>query len=77
MGYPYLHDETQEIATAYGAKRTCIYLLDSNDVIVYMGRMDDSPRDPSDVTTTELKDAVDAILAGNIPDVTQTESIAL
>ena len=76
MGYPYLHDETQEIATAYGAKRTPeFYLLDSNDVIVYRGRMDDSPRDPSDVTTTELKDAVDAILAGNTPDVTQTESI--
>ena len=64
MPYPYLYDESQEVALSWGAKRTPeFYLLDNNDVIVYKGRMDDSPRDPSDVTTTELRDAVDAILA--------------
>jgi len=76
MGYPYLHDDTQEIATAYDAKRTPeFFLLNNDDTIVYKGRMDDNPRDPSDVTTTDLKDAVDALLSGNEILVTETESI--
>lgn len=76
MGYPYLHDETQEIATAYDAKRTPeFFLLNNEDMIVYKGRMDDNPRDPTDVTTTDLKDAVDALLAGNEIPVSETESI--
>lgn len=76
MGYPYLHDDTQEIATAYDAKRTPeFFLLNNEDTIVYKGRMDDNPRDPSNVTTTDLKDAVDALLSGNEILVTETESI--
>lgn len=76
MGYPYLHDATQDIAHAYGAKRTPeFFLFNSDGTLVYQGRMDDSPRDPTKVTTQELSDAIDAMLAGSKPNVEQTESI--
>ena len=76
MGYPYLHDATQDVAHAYGAKRTPeFFLFNSDGVLVYRGRMDDSPKDPTKVTTQELSEAIEAMLAGSRPSVDQTESI--
>ena len=76
MPYPYLHDPTQVTATAWGAERTPeFFLLDSQGVVVYHGRMDDNPRDPTQVTTSELKDAIDAMVSGIAPVVESTESI--
>ena len=76
MPYPYLHDETQTTAHAYGAKRTPeFYLFDDQHRLVYQGRMDDSPRHPGEVTTSELADAIAALVAGELPSVDYTESI--
>ena len=76
MPYPYLHDSTQDVAHAYGAKRTPeFFLFDSELTLVYKGRMDDSPRNPTLVQTNELRDAVEAMLNGKKPLVSQTESI--
>ena len=76
MPYPYLHDPTQVTATAWGAERTPeFFLLDSTGIVVYHGRMDDSPRDPTQATTSELKDAIDAMVSGVAPTVVSTESI--
>ncbi len=76
MPYTYLHDGTQEVATAWGAQRTPeFFLLDADGVVIYHGRMDDNPRDPTNVTTSELKDAIDAMLAGSVPEVQFTDSI--
>ena len=76
MPYAYLHDATQEIAHAYGAKRTPeFFLFNADRQLVYQGRMDDSPRNPNDVTTTDLADAIDAMLGGQNPPVDYTESI--
>ena len=76
MGYAYLHDVTQEIAHAYGAKRTPeFFLFDANNRLVYQGRMDDAPRDPTKATTSELKDAIEAMLSGQTPTIERTESI--
>ena len=76
MGYAYLHDESQEIASAYGAERTPeFYILDSAGTVVYRGRLDDSPRDPSHASTSELSDAIDEIAAGNSVSVQRTDSI--
>ena len=72
----YLYDETQEVAHSYGAKRTPeFFLFNSENVLVYRGRMDDSPRDPTQATTSELKDAIDAMLEERTPSVSETESI--
>jgi len=76
MSYPYLHDPSQEVAHAWGAERTPeFYLLDGNGTITYRGRLDDSPRDPNLATTSELSDAIDALLADESPDVARTDSI--
>lgn len=76
MSYPYLHDEQQDIAHAYGAKRTPeFFLFDADLTLVYSGRMDDSPQDPTKAQTSELADAVESMLAGNAPQVAMTESI--
>ncbi len=74
--YPYLHDSTQEVATAWGAERTPeFYLLNGNGIITYRGRLDDSPKDPNLSTTSELSDAIDALLADETPNVSRTDSI--
>ena len=76
MVYPYLHDATQEIATSYGAKRTPeFFLFNGEGELVYKGRMDDNPRNPMEVSSHELSDAIDAMLAGDVPAVQETESI--
>ena len=76
MPYAYLHDATQEIAHAYDAKRTPeFFLFNADDRLIYQGRMDDSPRNPNDVTTSELADAIEAMLAGKAPTVEYTDSI--
>ena len=76
MSYPYLHDATQDVAHAYDAKRTPEFFLFDNELkLVYKGRMDDSPQDPTRVQMTELDDAVQAMLAGTAPEISVTDSI--
>lgn len=76
MSYPYLHDSTQEVAKAWGAERTPeFYLLDGNGIITYRGRLDDSPKDPNMATTSELSDAIDALLCEETPETARTDSI--
>ncbi|KPK59485.1 MAG: redoxin [Planctomycetes bacterium SM23_32] len=63
--FPYLRDETQETARAYGALRTPhFFVFDEARRLRYTGRMDDNPREEAKATTRELLDAVDALLAG-------------
>ena len=76
MTYPYLHDEDQTVATSYGAERTPeFYLVSSSGVVVYRGRMDDSPRDPSHATTNDLSEAIDDYVSGRKISNPRTESI--
>ena len=76
MTYPYLHDSSQEVALSYGAERTPeFYLLNSDSLVVYRGRLDVSPRDPSHATTSELEDAMEELASGTNVSVPRTESI--
>lgn len=76
MPYSYLHDLEQNVARAYGAKRTPeFFLFDASRSLVYKGRMDDSPKDPSDVSVRDLNDAIAAMLNGDAPKNAVTESI--
>ena len=71
--FPYLHDESQATARAYGAERTPeIFLFDANGVLAYHGAPDDNYEDPDSVTQTYLRDAIEAVLAGNTPAVAST-----
>jgi peroxiredoxin len=64
--FPYLYDETQEVAKAYGAACTPdFFLYDAQRRLVYRGQMDDSrPGNCRPVTGAELRAAVSAVLAG-------------
>jgi peroxiredoxin len=74
--FPYLRDESQEVALAYGALRTPhFYVFDEQRKLRYTGRMDDNPRNPGQEKTRELRDALDALLAGVQPPVPVTNPI--
>ncbi|NJB37479.1 thioredoxin family protein [Croceivirga sp. JEA036] len=64
--FPYLYDETQEVAKAYDAACTPdLYLFDQNLALVYRGQLDDSrPQNGIPLTGQDLKAAMDALLSG-------------
>jgi peroxiredoxin len=68
LGYsfPYLYDETQEIARAYHAACTPdFFLFDADHRLVYRGQLDGSrPQSGIPVTGADLRAATDALLAG-------------
>lgn len=62
--FPYLHDETQAIARAYGASRTPeAYVFGPDRKLVYHGRVDDNTEEKQ-VRSRDLKDALEMVLAG-------------
>ncbi len=64
--FVYLVDEKQDVARAFRAQCTPdIYLFDKDKRLVYHGRIDDNWKDESAVTKHDLKDAVNAIVAGH------------
>lgn len=77
--FPYLFDETQEIARAYGATRTPhIYVVSKsgNDTIVeYIGGIDDNTDDPSSVKEKYVENAINELLAGKKVSTTSTKAI--
>jgi peroxiredoxin len=76
FNFPYLHDKTQEIAHRYGAERTPeVFLFDKGGVLKYHGAIDDNYDDPSAVGSQYLRDALDAVLADQDPQVAQTPPV--
>lgn len=77
FSFPYLFDETQEVAKAYAAACTPdLYVFDNDLKCVYRGQLDDSrPRNDVPVTGKDLRSALDAILAGEQPDPNQKPSM--
>ena len=75
-GFPYLHDEAQDVARAFGAVCTPdIFVFDRDRRLAYRGRIDDSWKDESRVTRRELADALDALVAGKQPSREQRPSM--
>lgn len=83
FSFPYLFDETQEVARSYGAACTPdLFLFDAEMKLVYRGQLDNSrPRRPSGggndiaVTGEDLRTAIDEVIAGKRPDPNQRGSI--
>ncbi len=75
--FPYLFDETQDVAKAYCAACTPdFYVFDDSRRLVYRGQFDDSrPRNGRPVTGADLRAALDALLAGEKPAEEQRPSI--
>lgn len=76
MNFPYLQDETQQVALAYKAQCTPdIYVFDRERRLVYHGRIDDSWKDESAVTREELAEALEALISGRPVDGVQNPTI--
>lgn len=72
FNFPYLYDESQAIAKAYGAVWTPeFFVLDSNRKIIYMGAFDDHT-DRDKVNNQWVDKAIVALLAGGSPEKTET-----
>ena len=76
LSFPYLFDETQEIAKAYSAVCTPdIFLYNNDRELEYRGRLDDNWKEPEKVSREELKMAIEFILKGEKIDFTQIPSM--
>jgi len=75
--FPYLVDQTQNVAKSFRAACTPdFFLFDSDFKLVYRGQFDDSrPRNEIPVTGSDLRAAADAVLAGRSPSTDQKPSI--
>ncbi|PKD42806.1 thioredoxin family protein [Rhodohalobacter barkolensis] len=75
--FPYLYDETQEMAKAYKAACTPdLFLFDEKHELVYRGQFDNSrPGNDEPVTGKDLREATDQVLAGEEVPEDQTPSI--
>ncbi len=75
--FPYLFDETQEVARAYQAACTPdFFLFDGERKLVYRGQFDASrPGNDEPITGRDLRRACDAVLAGELVSADQTPSI--
>ena len=73
--FPYLYDESQQIAKAFGAVRTPeFFVLNKERRIVYMGAMDDNTK-ADQVKTRYLEDAITATLNGQSISATETPPV--
>jgi len=75
--FPYLYDESQEVAKAYKAACTPdFYVFDKDQRLVYRGQLDDSrPGNGMPVTGKDVRSALDAVLTGKPVAATQKPSI--
>ncbi|GAB4340564.1 MAG: thioredoxin family protein [Flammeovirgaceae bacterium] len=77
--FPYLFDETQEIAKTYGAEKTPhVYLLNKEKEglrVSYIGAIDDNAQDANAAKQFYVKDAVNALLSGKKIEKTSSKAI--
>ena len=76
FGFPYVFDDSQQVALAYGAACTPdFFVYDADRRLVYRGRMDETRPDQGQPTGRDLRAALDAILAGAAPPAEQRASM--
>jgi peroxiredoxin len=76
FGFPYLYDESQDVARAYGAVCTPdIFGYDRDLVLVYRGRLDDAGRLPRDGNRRDLVMAMRSVARGEPAPAEQYASI--
>ncbi len=73
LNFPYLRDPSQDTSRELGARVTPqVFVLDAQRKIAYMGALDDNMLDPDAVKKPYLRDALDALLAGEQPRLRET-----
>jgi glutathione peroxidase-family protein len=77
--FPYLIDETQQVAAAFGATRTPhVFVLqkeNGNNVLKYIGAIDNNSEDATKANEHYVQDAVNALLTGKPVTTTETKAI--
>ncbi|MEH0155150.1 thioredoxin family protein [Limibacter armeniacum] len=75
--FPYLYDETQDVAKAYEAACTPdFYIFDKDMKLAYRGQLDDArPSSATPLTGKDIRNALDVLLDGNTPSVPQKPSM--
>jgi len=75
--FPFLYDQSQEVAKAYQAACTPDFFLYDKDLkLVYRGQFDESrPGNDKPITGQDLRTALDSVLAGKTPDPNQQPSM--
>jgi peroxiredoxin len=77
LEFPYLYDETQEVAKAYNAACTPdFFLFDNQDKLVYRGQLDDSrPGNGIPLSGNDLRGAIDGIIYNRVINPDQKPSL--
>lgn len=77
--FPYLQDVGQQVYPQYGATKTPhVFVLQKegdDNIVRYIGAIDDSSRNPDKVKKRYVEQAVDALLAGESPSTSKTKAI--
>ena len=74
--FPYVVDETSDVARAFGATRTPeVFLFDKDGKLVYHGAIDDNSKDAGRVEAHFLRDALDALVSGKEIATKETKSV--
>lgn len=77
--FPYLYDEQQALARAFGAVKTPHAFVISKEngkwILKYSGAIDDNGSEPDKVTKRFVAEAVDALLTGRAPGIMSTKSV--
>ena len=74
--FPYLQDQSQEVARSYGGERTPeVFLFDGELKLQYHGTIDDNYEDPAAVTTRYLQSAMDALTSEQEVELKKTEPV--
>ncbi len=76
FNFPYLHDESQDVARAFGATHTPqLFVFDRDRRLAYTGKIDDNWQQPTAVLRPYLREALDALLDGRRPVEPSTHAI--
>lgn len=77
--FPYLYDESQEIASAYGATRTphlfVLQKVDDKFIVKYIGAIDNNTEEAEKADKKYVEEAVDALIAGKTVPTAETKAI--
>lgn len=75
FSFPVLKDEGNKVADLYAAKKTPeVYVLNPAGTLLYHGRIDETHEDPKNVKSPDLRNALDAILAGRAVPAAETKA---
>ena len=76
FNFPYLRDESQDTAKAFGASHTPeLFVFDTNRNLAYYGKIDDNWKEEDKVKSKYLRSALDEIIAGKPVSVPETFAI--